>query len=38
MGYTQKLQNRDARIIMNLRYNTTGIEAKNALGWEPLET
>jgi hypothetical protein len=27
-----------ARIIMNLRYNTPGIEAINALGWEPLET
>jgi hypothetical protein len=23
---------------MNLRYNTPGIEAINALGWEPLET
>jgi hypothetical protein len=36
----QKLQNRAARIIMNLRYNTPGIEAINALaiGWEPLET
>jgi hypothetical protein len=34
----QKLQNRAARIIMNLRYNTPGIEALNALGWEPLET
>ena len=28
----QKLQNRAARIIMNLRYNTPGIEAINALG------
>jgi hypothetical protein len=34
----QKLQNRAARIIMNLRYKTAGIEAINALGWEPLET
>ena len=34
----RKLQNRAARIIMNLRYNTPGIEAINALGWEPLET
>ena len=34
----QKLQNRAARIIMNLGYNTPGIEAINALGWEPLET
>ena len=34
----QKLQKRAARIIMNLRYNTPGIEAINALGWEPLET
>ena len=34
----QKLQNRAARIITNLRYNTPGIEAINALGWEPLET
>ena len=36
----QKLQNIAARIIMNLRYNTPGIEAINALGlgWEPLET
>ena len=34
----QKLQNRAARIIMNLRYNTPGIEAINALEWEPLET
>jgi hypothetical protein len=33
----QKLQNRVARVIMNLRYNTPGIEAINALGWEPLE-
>ena len=32
----QKLQNRAARIIMNLRYNAPGIEAINALGWEPL--
>ena len=23
---------------MNLRYNTPGIEAINALGWQPLET
>jgi hypothetical protein len=28
----QKLQNRAARIIMNLRYNTLGIETINALG------
>ena len=34
----QKLQNRAARMIMNLRYNTPGIEEINALGWEPLET
>jgi hypothetical protein len=36
----QKLQNRAAKIIMNLRYNTPGIEAINALaiGWEPIET
>ena len=34
----QKLQNRAARIIMNLRYDTPGIEAINALGWEPLKT
>ena len=34
----QKLQNRAARIIMNLRYNTPGIEAINGLGWESLET
>jgi hypothetical protein len=34
----QKLQNRAARIIIHLRYNTPGIEAINALGWEPLET
>ena len=34
----QKLQNRAARIIMNLRYNTPGIEAINTLGWESLET
>jgi hypothetical protein len=34
----QKLQNRAARIIMNLRYKTAGIEAINPLGWEPLET
>jgi hypothetical protein len=34
----QKRQNRAARIIMKLRYNTPGIEAINALGWEPLET
>ena len=34
----QKLQNIAARIIMNLRYNTSGIEAINTLGWEPLET
>jgi hypothetical protein len=33
----QNLQNRAARIIMNLRYNIPGIEAINALGWEPLE-
>ena len=33
----QKLQNRAARIIMNLRYNTPAIEAINALGWESLE-
>jgi predicted fused transcriptional regulator/phosphomethylpyrimidine kinase len=34
----QRLQNRAARIIMNLRYNTPGVEAINALGWESLET
>jgi hypothetical protein len=34
----QTLQNRAARIIMNLRYNTPGIDAINALGWESLET
>jgi hypothetical protein len=33
----QKQQNRAARIIMNLRYNTPSIEAINALGWELLE-
>ena len=34
----QKLLNRAARIIMNLRYNTPGIKVINALGWESLET
>ena len=34
----QKLQNRAARIIMNLRYNTPGIEALTTVGWESLET
>jgi hypothetical protein len=32
------LQNRAARIIMNLKYNTPGIETINAIGWESLET
>ena len=34
----QKLQNRAARIIMNLRYDTPGIEALSITGWESLET
>ena len=34
----QKLQNRAARIIMNMGYNIPGMEAINALGWETLET
>ena len=34
----QKLQNRAARIIMNMGYNAPGMEAINALGWETLET
>ena len=34
----QKLQNRAARIIMNMGYNTPGMETINALGWETLET
>jgi hypothetical protein len=29
----QKLQNGAEEILMNLRYNTPGIEAINALGW-----
>ena len=33
----KKLQNRAARIIMNLRYNSPGIEALNAIGWVSLE-
>ena len=34
----QKLQNRAARIIMNLRYYTPDMEALNDIGWETLET
>jgi len=34
----QKLQNRSARLIMNLSKDTPAIEALNALGWENLET